>query len=197
MATSINLAPGTQYLVEARKRRRRLFIVSAAIVIGLILIWLGLIFYQSQLINSAENTQASIRDVDAQIAKLDDESQRIVLFEKRLQGLNELLNNHTSWAPIFSDLEKLLPASTVLTSLALDNNGDTITMTGVTPDIDSVASTLASLIATKDHPTIFLGGKVKDISRSEVAGTNGEGGSVSYQFGANLSFDPTSLEDSQ
>lgn len=194
MATSINLAPGTQYLIEARKRRRRLLIISAGIVVVTALVFFGLLLYQSTLDTQISGVQDKIRNVDGQIAELENEAKRIVLFENRLRALDILLNAHVSWNPFFTDLERLLPATTIIKSLDVAADDGKVSLTGITPDVDSSALLLASFLSSQAHPTIFQTGKLGNVARTETRGDGGQVTSVSYQFSANLSFNPSILQ---
>ena len=195
MATSINLAPGTQYLAEARQRRRRLFILSGVIAVGMVMIWAIMAIYKIQIRHTATATQGQIVQVNADIAKLDSDSQRIVLFESRLADLTTLLNNHITWAPVFTAIEQLLPGSATVTGIDVASNTGLISITGQTPDVDSVASALASLTTNQgNNKTIFSSATLSSITRNQTLGVNGAPDTVTYKFAANFNFDPKLLQ---
>ncbi|MEX1111869.1 MAG: hypothetical protein WEC84_00240, partial [Candidatus Andersenbacteria bacterium] len=107
---SINLAPGTQYIVEMRKRRRNLLLLSIVVVVLVGGVWGSLAWYHGSLIAKENEVDASIRTVNMEIAQLEEEAQRIVLFENRLVALDALLDRHITLDPLLGDLERLLPA---------------------------------------------------------------------------------------
>jgi Tfp pilus assembly protein PilN len=195
MATSINLAPGTQYLAEARARRRRLFILSGVIAVGMVVVWLGLVIYQIQIRNSATSTTQQIQQVNADISKLDSDSQRIVLFESRLNDLTSLLNTHVTWAPLFTAIEQLIPSNATVTGVDVSSGTGLITITGQTPDVDTVASSLTSLSTNQgNNKTIFTSATLSNITRNQIQGVNGAPDVINYKFAANFSFDPKIIQ---
>ncbi len=193
MATTINLAPGTQHIVALRARRQKLFIAAAILALATFLIWGGLYIYERQLKSREQQLTERIQNVNAEIANLDTDAQRIILFERRLQDLGGLLDAHISWNPVLADLERLLPSTTSLINLRADVESNSIVFNGVTPDIDQVAVTLASLTNTPSHKTVFTDARVTSINRSETKNADGTVASVEYQFDAEISFDPSIL----
>jgi Tfp pilus assembly protein PilN len=193
MAT-INLAPGTQFIVAARKRRRRLYLMSVAIAGVFALIWFGLYFYTRQLRENLEHANADLRGIQIEINKLEPDANRIFQFEQRLGALDSLLNVHISWEPLLQDLERLLPGDTVLTDLEVVNSSGNLKVQGTTSSIDQVAVTLASLIQSDNHRTAFLSGTLNSVLREEVAGGEEQPPSVRYLFSAELRFDPALVQ---
>lgn len=190
---SINLAPGTQYIVAARKRRRNLFALSTAIVLVLVLVWTGLFVYKQQLEGTSEQLASRLRSIEIEIAKLETEAERILLFEKRLVALDTLLNNHTSWNDVFTEIERLMPADTVLTGFEVQGQSGEIRMSGRTGNIDQVAIALASLVNSEGHQSIFTKGAVGSVRRVETEQPDAPP-VISYQFSGSLQFDPNILK---
>ncbi len=194
MATSINLAPGTQYIVASQKRRQRLYFLSAVIAILAIVVWAALGIYKWQAGNKLAEASTNLQTVEGEISKLDTDAKRIVLFEQRLKNLDQLLDGHISWNPLLAEIERLLPPTTVVTALSVDSSQSTMTLSGFTPDVDQVAQTLASLTNASDHKTLFSGASINTITRQEQKNPDGTAGPVRYQFGAELTFDPSVLQ---
>lgn len=194
---SINLAPGTQFIVEARRRRRRLFMLSGLIALGVLLIWSSLFLYNYSLAGRQAALAERIRNVQVEISKLDADAKRIVLFEERLKALDVLLNEHISWEVVWRDLERLLPGDVVLKRLEAGSETGGVSLTGLTLDIDKVALALASLIESTDHPSAFREGKLAEVRREE--NSNAESGvvSVQYLFSADLKFNPSLLKQNK
>lgn len=193
MPTGVNLAPGTQYVLAARHRRRRLYALSALILFFLLAVWLGLRFFQSGLAGKASALDTRVRAVEMEIARLNSDSQRIVLFEKRLATLNTLLDQHVSWEPVLADLERLLPANTTLTFFDGSAATGFLEIQGITPDVDAVAVALASLVEVPGHSSVIKKGRIGGIQRQEEQNPEGQVVGSSYSFSAELTFDPSVL----
>ncbi len=190
MAT-INLAPGTQFIITARRRRRRLYLMALGIAVIFSLIWLGLVLYARHLQQSLDAVNSQLRQVQLEIAKLEPDASRIRLFERRLQGMDSLLKTHISWEPVLQDLERLLPAESVLTLFDVNKDTGRVSLDGITPNIDQVAVTLASLVNTESRETVFTSGSLQSVKREETAQGEDQPAVVRYVFSAELKFDPT------
>lgn len=193
MATTINLAPGTQHIVEMRARRQRLFMASAIIAAATLVVWGGLYIYHQQLLGQEKEVSDRIQNVKAEIANLDTDAQRIILFEERLKDLGQLLDGHVSWNPLLADIERLLPPTTSLTALTVRIDSSTIVINGKTPDVDQVAVTLASLATSPNHKTALKKATVTSVNRNETKGDGGVVTGAQYDFTAELTFDPEIL----
>lgn len=188
---SINLAPGTQYIITARKRRVRLYGIAVAIIVIFLLGWLGLYMYVRSLTASSEEVKAQITSVDQKIQALREEATRVSLFEKRLTDVSHLLDSHIGWDKVFAEVERLLPGDTVLTSFDAVSDSSTITVQGTTQNLDQIALALASLTSSKNHPSIFERGSVKEIRRQDQK--VGEATVTVYTFTMTLEFNNEAL----
>lgn len=188
---SINLAPGTQYIIAARKRRVRLYGIAVLVVFLFGAAWAALYTYHQALSANNEAIETKIKTANAQIETLRADAVRVALFEKRLREVSKLLETHVRWNAVFADLERLLPSDTVLTSFEAASNAPTITVQGATAQVDQVSLAIASLTAADAHPSVFMSGSVKNIQRQEQK--NGEQVSVTYGFTMTLTFDPNIL----
>lgn len=193
---SINLAPGTQYIVQARKRRRRLFGFSILIIIIIAVVWLGLNTYQGRLEGNLTGVNDQLRVVEFEIAKVEPNANRITLFEERLEALDDLLTLHISWNVVLQDVERLLPPTTKLTAFTAAGDSGLVNIEGVTENIDQVAITLATLLNSSEHETVFRSGTLGGIKR-QIVGTDEEGvpDKVDYKFDAELRFDPSIIRN--
>lgn len=188
---SINLAPGTQYIITARKRRLRLYAIAVAIIIIFLLGWLGLFMYVQVLTSSSEDVKNQLAVVDQKIQTLRSEASRVAFFEKRLTEVSQLLDNHIGWDKVFADIERLLPADTILTGLDATSGRSALTIQGKTQNVDQIAVALASLNEEQSHPSLFRNGIVKTIQRQEQQ--NGEANTVLYVFTMTLEFNSEAL----
>lgn len=185
MAT-INLAPETRFLLEQKRRQRLLFFAAAGIIVLLLLIWGGLALTLSVVRGNLQEVQSEINSVETRISELDAVAKRIVLFERRSAALQKLLAGRISWDVVLKELERLLPAPTILNRLTLAADG-TVEVEANTPDLDTLAQTLASLKNTPAHATLFQNSNLKSASKQEGAATPDQLGS--YRFTAHFSFD--------
>lgn len=195
---SINLAPGTQYIIAARKRRVQLYALAIIIVGIFACAWVVLAQYEGSLLNQDEKLQTDISNANAQIEALRDKAVRVSLFEKRLVEIKTLLSTHVQWNPVFDALEKLLPADTLITSIDAASDSPTITIQGVTSNIDQIAVAIASLtrsqpgtIVGTQVPSIFTAGSLKNVQRQEQK--TGEQVTSVYTFSMTLTFDVKTL----
>lgn len=188
----INLAPGTEYAGLLRKRRRRVLLLAAAIVVASLAIWGGLFIYEQQLIQNKQNVTQQLASVEAEITRLGDQAQRVTLFEGRTRALDSLLARHITWDPLLRDLERLLPAPTVVNRLKVNVDEGTVELIAETPDLDIIAQTLASLIAAPTHASLFTSGSLDNTSRVQQESAPGDA-VVRYEFGSTLTFDREKL----
>ncbi len=189
---SINLAPGTQYIITARKRRLRLYAITIAIIAIFLLGWFGLYMYVQILNSSSNKVKADIASVNQQIEALREDATRVAFFEKRLTDVSQILSNHVGWEKVFADVERLLPPDTVLTSFEATSGDSTITVQGITQNVDQVALALASLTESANHPSVFSKGTVKTINRQQQVGAEGTPVGV-YTFTMTLEFNKSVL----
>ncbi len=190
---SVNLAPGTQYIIAAQRRRRRIYIWSTFLMIVLILVWAGLLIYVRQLDKQNRALEDQLRAVQLEIAKLDEGAERIALFEKRLASLDELLDVHVSWNVVLADLERLLPLGTVLTGFEISKETGKLSVQGLTANVDQVAETLASLVNAPAHAAVFSQGTLENVVREEQKQEEAQEAIVQYRFSMELSFNPSLL----
>lgn len=190
MAT-INLAPETRFLLEQKRKQHRLFFAAAGIVLILLILWGGLALTRSIVRGNLQDVQAKINEVETKISELDVVAKRVVLFERRSAALQKLLTGRISWDLVLKELERVLPAPTVLNRLTLATDG-TMEVEGSIPDLDVLAQTFASLKNTTTHATLFQNSNFKSASKQEDEVAVGQVGG--YRFTAQFSFDPSKVQ---
>lgn len=190
MAT-INLAPETRFLLEQKRKQRLLFFAAAGIVLIVLLLWGGLVVTRSVVRGNVQEVQTELTAVETKISELDAVAKRIVLFERRSAALQKLLAGRISWDAVLKEMERLLPAPTILNRLSLTATG-TVDIEGTTADLDTLAQTFASLKATPTHSTLFENSNLKAASRQETATVPGQAGG--YNFTAQFSFSPVKVQ---
>lgn len=188
MAT-INLAPGAQYLASIRRRRRFLISLSTAVFVVTALAWLGAYLYLQSVEGNIAATQTRLQNLETQLAALQPDIERIALFEGRLTALKLLLDNHISWVPFLTEIERLLPPPTVLTSLVVVSDQGVVEVAGTAPDIDQIAQALASLTAERQPAQLFNSGEIVNVQRVQGETAEGQPGAVTYRFAIKLFFD--------
>lgn len=187
----INLAPGNQYLIIARRRRRLIYSLSAAIAAVTLAAGVILSFITSRAEQEKNSLQQQVQHLETQIAQASDQVKKIQLFEQRLVTLGDLLANHRTWTPYLQELERLLPPDTILTSLQGDHSSGRIELAGSTANIDNAATALASLKnEAGSHATLFDKATIASVQRAQQAGPAGPGPGERYNFTMSLSIAP-------
>lgn len=185
--TQINLAPDAQYIARVRQRKHILYILSGIIVAALIIVWTILMIMAQSLSSKDDSLTEQIGHLDTEIAQSQDKIHRIDLFERRLTAVDQLLQSRFAWSPVLQQLETLLPAPTVLSSIKGEADG-AISLSGNTPNIDLVSQTMASLTTS----TFFKSGTITKVSRNQPSGE--EVAPVTYSFSAGLSMVADNLQ---
>ncbi len=188
---SINLAPGTEFIIAARKRRQRLYVIAGIIIAIAGILFLVLFLMEQSLTTQDEALKANIQTADAQIQKSQADALRVSLFEKRLTETKVLLDAHVKWDQVFADLEHLLPPATVLTNIDTGTDSSTMSISGSTPDIDTIAQTIASLSSGQSNSSLFRNGQIKNLDQK-----SGDQAATGYKFSMSLTLDSNKLQAS-
>lgn len=198
MATGgINLAPGSQYVLQSRRRQRRLLALSFFFLIILGVTWAALTAYIQQQLQDQEQLNTRLRNIRMEIAKLEGESGRIKSFEHRLTALDALLDNHIVWSTFFTDLEQVLPPDVVLLSLQTDSATGTIGINAETTNIDRVAVALATLSKSSNPNSIFTNGRIASVVPREDVDPITQAVTRKVTFAAELQFDVARIKPAQ
>jgi len=180
----INLAPGTAFIAAARRRQRTLYVISAVSVLALVTIWGSLFLWESRVTQQRDAAAANLQKVKGELTLAGDGVTRIEEFEGRLLALDQLLDKHIELAPIFAEIERLLPSATVLTQIDANITDGKILIKGKTPAVDVVAQTLASMRDTPARATLFASASFSSITREAVRDGDGVEVGTRYVFGA-------------
>jgi len=192
----INLAPGTQYAVAARKRRLKMYGLTALVVVIMVAVIGVLWMWQTSISQQLEEVEGNLRAVNSEIALASGAAREVELFEGRLNVLDNLLDSHVSWDPLWQELERLLPPPTVLKGVRAGVDERVVKVSGTTTDMDQLAQTLASLKDEEDRQTLFSEAKFGSTSRVEQKGADGELLGASYNFSAELTMKDSLRGDS-
>lgn len=192
MAT-INLAPSNEYQVATQRRQRVLFIAALVLIVLLILVWAILFGLTVQADNNNDENGKRLAALETEIAEQSEDNQRIILFERRLNAMDGLLKQHVTWDPLLREVERLLPPSTTLDKASMKVTDGTITVNGVTPDLDQLSQTIASLTTKGGHSTLFKKVELTHTERREQKVDNVVVGAA-YSFGLDIIFDAAQLK---
>lgn len=187
---SINLAPGTQQVVAAQRRRQRLFVLAGVLLLAVPFVWGGLFLYRQRLDQHMTALDDRLQTVEREISQNPESTQRIELFEQRLAALGGLLDQHISWEPVLQGIERLLPASVRLKTISAGSRTGKIVIEGTTADVDQISQALASLLSGAQ--SVFSSGELKNVHRKTATTTDGQT-QVSYEFQLLLAFNPSVL----
>ena len=178
----INLAPGTQFIAAARRRRRALYLTGILLLLLVGVVWGGLYAWSGNLDEELQTQTVALEKLEAEITRAGETVDRIKAFESRLTALDALLDDHIDWAPVFAEIERLLPPATVITNLEVTNELQKISVQGNAPTVDAVAQTLASLRDTPARETLFSNIDVSGVSRVGVRDEAGVEIASQYSF---------------
>ena len=182
----INLAPQVQLMLASKRRQRRLYLFSGGIIIFAIAVY-GVLF----LVNTSSDAQ--LEDRRNQLAALKSDlslkqadNARMHSFENRITALNELFAQRRTWDKFFKELERLVPANTVLTRMDADMDTPKVTTSGTVPSLDDVSLLIASLQDKATHSTLFSTASVREASNFSAVNDQGTVTKSGYEFSMEL-----------
>ncbi len=178
----INLAPQVQIMLAAKRRRRRLYVLSLSIVIIMSVVWGGLNFVNQKYLNQISDKEKQLATLKSELAIMSADNSRMNSFEARLAVLDDVLSERYSWDPFFKELERLLPVSASLTRLDADLDTDTVTVSGKTSLINDVSQTIASLQSETSHSTLFSNVSLVSSDQYTETTPTGEVTAIGYNF---------------
>jgi Tfp pilus assembly protein PilN len=192
----INLAPGSQYLMVVRRRRRMIYGLAFVLAVAMFITGVVLKIMVSSANRDLQSNRQELQSVEAQISQASEEVTRIQLFEGRLSNISELLKHHRTWSPYLQELERLLPPATILASFKGNFDSRTIELTGTTSNIDMAAQTLASLQnqpgssvpGGASHTTLLTSGTISNVEQVLQTGAAGEILGQRYKFSMTLTY---------
>lgn len=185
----INLAPGSQYLIVVRRRRRMIYGIAVVVAIATVIAGVVLQIMVSSARSELQKVSQQVSAVETEIAEASEDIKRIQLFESRLTNIGQLLAKHKTWSPYLQELERLLPPETILTSFKGSFDKRVIELSGTTPHIDLAAQTLASLQnEPKSRQTAFTSGTISNVEQVIQTGAAGEVLGQRYKFTMTLNY---------
>lgn len=168
-AFGINLLPENLILkLKPQKKTIALAITGAAAVLAVVLIYLGLLFYQSRLKVQATKAIEEAGRVDQEIIGLKSFSQEAILTKNRAEAAKKLLNQHIYWTKFFEALGKHTVGEVSYTSFSGDITGK-ISLNGIGQTYESVAKQLVAFQKATD----FI--KTVEIRSASLESSDSEG----------------------
>ena len=152
---------GLQLLPETRKKieiitpgENRLLIIGAAVLAIVAVLAGGLYFYK----NSLENKLVSL---DAEIAALEQKrnrqaGQNILVFNKQLSMLSDLLNKHSYWTTAFSKIEGLTQSQIQFDSLTATMADNRVDFKATAANYTTIARQIAAFLSDESITDINL-----------------------------------------
>ncbi|HXK40757.1 MAG: hypothetical protein A3G03_01765 [Candidatus Taylorbacteria bacterium RIFCSPLOWO2_12_FULL_44_15c] len=152
---------GLQLLPETRKKieiitpgENRLLIIGAAVLAIVAVLAGGLYFYK----NSLENKLVSL---DAEIAALEQKrnrqaEQNILVFNKQLSMLSDLLNKHSYWTTAFSKIEGLTQSQIQFDSLTATMADNRVDFKATAANYTTIARQIAAFLSDESITDINL-----------------------------------------
>ena len=154
-----------------------LYIVLAILALQLLL-YGGMIFYQSRIEKNARDLERKAAEVDLNIEKLGAERKVAVSFQRRLNNLQALLDKHVFWTQAFLELEKHTLKTVSLSTMQVDETDATFVVTGTAPSVTEIGKYILGL-RTSD--------KILDVDLTEIS--QSKSGQAGYDFDAEVKFD--------
>ena len=154
-----------------------LYIVLAILALQLLL-YGGMIFYQSRIEKDARDLERKAAEVDLNIEKLGAERKVAVSFQRRLNNLQALLDKHVFWTQAFLELEKHTLKTVSLSTMQVDETDATFVVTGTAPSVTEIGKYILGL-RTSD--------KILDVDLTEIS--QSKSGQAGYDFDAEVKFD--------
>lgn len=193
----INLAPESQYLLAIRRRQNRIYYIALFIIVLFLITWAGFVFTENSYQNNLSQAQDDLAAVNTQLAAMGEKASRVSSFEHRTRVLGELLNRRVSWAPVYNELEKLLPAPAILTHMEVDITSSEIKFSGFAPTLDDIAQTLASISSSNAPNKVFISGSVTAVKNINQQTTEDAPANNVKQFSGTILYNPTAIKVNQ
>lgn len=149
-AFGINLLPEELILkLKPQKKTIALVITGGVTALVVVLVYFGLVFYQSRLKGQSAKVIEEAGRVDQEIVSLRGFSQEALLAKTRVEAAKKLLNEHIYWTKFFEALGKHTISEVSYTSFSGDITGK-ISLNGVGQSYESVARQLVAFQKATD-----------------------------------------------
>lgn len=143
----INLLP-PEFLAEELKRTKFVRVQTIGIGIVLVMIFLSSLTVALRILQSynISQIQNKLGQIEEKVLSLKNRQASIILLKNRLTTIGQYLDEPSSQNQIYNLLDKLIPPSVSITSLALDKLGNT-TIIAVVPDTTTLDNLMLNLLS--------------------------------------------------
>lgn len=155
---------------------------SLYIVIGVLaaelLLYGGMVFFQKRAETETRKLEQQVVAVDLEIERHDADRKLAVSFQRRLDNLQTLLDEHVYWTAAFGELEKYSLKTVRLHTLQVNDYDGVFVITGTVPTLTELGKYILGLRTSPNVQSVDL----FSTSQSET-------GDAGYEFNAEIKFD--------
>lgn len=163
---------GLQLLPETRKKieiiapgENRMLIIGAIILAIMAVLAGGLYFYENSLENKLVSLDSEITALEQQRDRKSE--QNILVFNKQLSTLSDLLNNHTHWTTGLSKIEELTQSQIQFDSLIATTADNKVDFKATAPSYTAIARQIAAFLSDESITDINLN-KVNTLTSGQL-----------------------------
>lgn len=163
---------GLQLLPETRKKieiiapgENRMLIIGAIILAIVAVLAGGLYFYENSLENKLVSLDSEITALEQQRDRKSE--QNILVFNKQLSTLSDLLNNHTHWTTGLSKIEELTQGQIQFDSLIATTADNKVDFKATAPSYTAIARQIAAFLSDESITDINLN-KVNTLTSGQL-----------------------------
>lgn len=154
----LQLLPETRKKIEVITPGENKVIAIGGIIFSITAVLVGILYFYK---NSLENKLTSL---DAQIVQLEQRrnrqaEQNILIFNKQVSMLSDMLDKHAYWSTAFSKIEGLLQNQVQISSMTTSLSENKIDIRAIAANYTTIARQIASFLSD---------GSIKDITLSRV-----------------------------
>lgn len=153
--------------------------VVAGILVLVLGVWGGLYFYDLELQKKSRLLEQQTATVDFEVGQVEGQRREAISFQRRLNNLVVLLDEHVFWTPVFEELEKFTFKGAAFNTLQVDVADHTFILTGTVSSYQDMGKLLLGLRQSSNVQGVTL----------QSSGIT-ETGQAGYNFNLELLFDP-------
>jgi len=156
---------GLQLLPETRKKieikipgENKLILVGGVVFAIVAVLAGGLYFYQSSLENKLSSLDTEISNLEQQRNK--QAEQNLIVFNKQVSMLSNLINNHAYWTTAFSKIEGLTQSQVQFENIVAMLADNKIDLKAIASNYTTIARQIAAFLSDES---------IKDVNLSKVS----------------------------
>jgi len=172
---------------EPKKKLINLALFSLGAIVLVLLVYGGLVFYQTRIVTETQAVKAERTDLDSKIRNLKKEQEKSVDFNERLEAIKNVLNTHIYWSKFFEKLENYTLKDVYYTGSFNGSTQSQITLSAVAPDYNTVAEQLLIFQNADDFLTdVSITGASKSSSQGQRADIGENESKVSFSVSLDI-----------